>query len=106
LIEADSEYWAPNHVSHDRIISVDPENPDRALGTVLSHAEVPLPRRISTRKRTAGAFGNAYRRSCTTSWRRNARRCLGDATALRNRAYDSPQAADWQELGTWKEYYG
>jgi ketosteroid isomerase-like protein len=106
-----------NHVSHDRIIHFDPENPDRATGIVLSHAEM---NRKGMAMLAAIRYHDVYQRE-GLGWRFSERlltfmyylaakeytEVLGDATALRNRAYDTPQAADWPEaLGTWKEYYG
>lgn len=106
-----------NHVSHDKIISFDEIDSDRATGIVLSHAEM---HRRGQPMLTAIRYQDAYRREggrwcfaervlrffyyVPTAQYLDA---LGPGLALRNRAYDTPVAADWPEpLATWQQYYG
>ena len=106
-----------NHFSHDRIIDFDDGNPDRAKGIVLSHAEM---HRKGVPMLAAIRYHDVYARE-GRGWRfaertlsfmyyvatREYLDALGAGMALRNRAYDSPQPADWPEpLDTWKAYYG
>ena len=106
-----------NHISHDKIIAFDEQDPDRATGMVLSHAEM---HRRGQPMITAIRYQDAYRRE-GGRWRFAERvlrffyyvptaqylDALGPGLALRNRAYDNPVAADWPEnLPTWKQYYG
>jgi hypothetical protein len=106
-----------NHFSHDKIITFDESDPDRATGLVLSHAEM---HRRGQPMITAIRYQDAYRRE-EGRWRFAERvlrffyyvpaaqylDALGPGLALRNRAYDTPVAADWPEaLDTWKQYYG
>lgn len=105
-----------NHVTHDRILSFDETDPDRATGIVLSHAEM---NRKNTAMLAAIRYHDAYRRH-EGRWKFAARRlsffyyvtaaeyadALGKGIALRNRAYDRPTPADWPEsLATWKQYH-
>jgi len=106
-----------NHFSHDRIVSFDEVDPDRATGLVLSHAEM---NRKGVAMLAAIRYRDLYRREAQV-WRFQERvltfmyyvpaseylDALGAGLAMRNRAYDVPQAADWPEqLPTWREYYG
>jgi ketosteroid isomerase-like protein len=106
-----------NHVSHDRVLTFYDSNPDEAGGLVLSHAEM---NRKGVAMVAAIRYHDTYRRDAGR-WR-FARRlltfmyyvpvaeyldALGAGLAKRNRAYDTPQAADWPEpLSTWRDYYG
>jgi hypothetical protein len=106
-----------NHFSHDRIIDFDEVNPDRARGIVLSHAEM---QRKGVPMLAAIRYHDVYARE-VQGWRFAERTlsfmyyvptgeyldALGPGLALRNRAYDAPQSADWPEaLDTWQAYYG
>jgi len=106
-----------NHVSHDRIVSFDAADPDRATGLVLSHAEM---NRKGVAMLAAIRYHDVYRREAQ-AWRFQERvltfmyyvptseylDALGAGLATRNRAYDVPQRADWPEpLSTWQAYYG
>jgi ketosteroid isomerase-like protein len=106
-----------NHFTHDRIVTFDPADPDRATGIVLSHAEM---NRRGQPMLAAIRYHDEYRRD-DGAWRFAARTlsffyyvptaqyldALGGGLARRNRAYDAPQPADWPEsLATWKSYYG
>ena len=105
-----------NHFTHDRIIEFDDQDPDRASGIVLSHAEM---NRLGTAMLTAIRYSDTYRRE-PGGWRFSERvlafmyyvptreylDALGPGLALRNRAYATPQPADWPErLASWKAYY-
>lgn len=106
-----------NHFSHDKIIRFDEADPDRATGLVLSHAEM---NRKGQAMITAIRYQDAYRRE-QGQWRFSERvlqffyyvpaaqylEALGSGLATRNRAYETPMAADWPEkLSSWKQYYG
>ncbi len=106
-----------NHFSHDRILTFSATDPDRAHGTVLSHAEM---NRKGMAMLAAIRYRDSYRRDAG-AWRFSERvlnfmyyvpaaeylDAFGAGLARRNRAYDEPRAADWPEsLSTWREYYG
>ncbi|MBP7614937.1 MAG: nuclear transport factor 2 family protein [Steroidobacteraceae bacterium] len=106
-----------NHFTHDRIITFDDSEPDRARGLVLSHAEM---NRNGRAMLTAIRYEDEYRRDAAR-WRFRRRLltffyyvpvceyadALGAGLASRNRAYDEPRAADWPErLPSWQRYYG
>jgi ketosteroid isomerase-like protein len=106
-----------NHVTHDRIVTFDPTDPDRASGLVLSHAEM---NRRGMAMVTAIRYQDEYRRH-EGRWKFASRLlnffyyvpaaeyvdALGKGLATRNRAYEEPRAADWPEsLATWRQYYG
>jgi ketosteroid isomerase-like protein len=106
-----------NHFSHDRIITFDDAQPDRAQGLVLSHAEMNRKGRAMV---AAIRYHDTYQRD-GGCWRFRERvlafmyyvaveeylDALGPGLARRNRAYDEPQPGDWPEaLPTWKQYYG
>jgi ketosteroid isomerase-like protein len=106
-----------NHFSHDKIIRFDDGNPDAATGIVLSHAEM---NRKGQAMLTAIRYQDSYRRE-RGRWKFSERvlkffyyvpaaqylDALGEGLARRNRAYETPVAADWPEqLSTWKSYYG
>lgn len=106
-----------NHVTHDRIVTFDEADPDRARGLVLSHAEM---NRKGGAMVTAIRYQDEYRRH-EGRWRFASRMlaffyyvpaaeyldALGPGLARRNRAYETPRAADWPEpLATWRQYYG
>jgi ketosteroid isomerase-like protein len=106
-----------NHFSHDKIIRFDEKDPDRANGLVLSHAEM---NRKGQAMITAIRYEDAYRRE-QGQWKFSERvlqffyyvpasqylDALGAGLATRNRAYETPMAADWPEkLSSWKHYYG
>jgi ketosteroid isomerase-like protein len=96
-----------NHVTHDRIITFDEADPDRATGIVLSHAEM---NRKGAAMVAAIRYHDAYQRH-EGRWKFAARRlsffyyvsaaeyadALGAGLALRNRAYEHPSPADWPE---------
>lgn len=105
-----------NHVTHDRIITFDETDPDRATGIVLSHAEM---NRKGAAMVAAIRYHDTYQRH-EGRWKFAARRlsffyyvpaheysdALGAGLALRNRAYERPTAADWPEsLDSWKQYH-
>jgi hypothetical protein len=105
-----------NHVTHDRIITFDEADPDRATGIVLSHAEM---NRKGAAMVAAIRYHDAYQRH-EGRWKFAARRlsffyyvsaaeyadALGAGLALRNRAYEHPSPADWPEpLESWKQYH-
>lgn len=106
-----------NHVTHDRIVTFDDADPDRASGLVLSHAEM---NRRGGAMIAAIRYHDEYRRH-DGRWKFASRLmaffyyvpadqyldALGAGLATRNRAYDQPRAADWPEtLPTWRRYYG
>lgn len=106
-----------NHFSHDRIIEFDDDDPNRAKGIVLSHAEM---NRKGIPMLAAIRYLDVYLQD-TQGWRFAERvlsfmyyvatseylDALGAGLAARNRAYDVPRAADWPEtLDTWKSFYG
>lgn len=106
-----------NHFTHDRIVSFDPHDPDRARGLVLSHAEM---QRKNMPMLAAIRYTDQYRRH-EGRWKFAERvlsffyyvptaeylDALGAGLAKRNRAYDEAVAADWPEaLATWRKYYG
>lgn len=106
-----------NHVTHDRLVTFDEHDSDRARGLVLSHAEM---HRKGMAMVTAIRYSDEYRRH-EGRWKFAARtlsffyyvpaaeyvEALGAAgLATRMRAYDRPRAADWPEtLPTWRDYY-
>ena len=106
-----------NHFSHDKILRFDDGDPDAASGLVLSHAEM---NRKGQAMLTAIRYQDSYRRE-QGRWKFSERvlkffyyvpasqylDALGEGLARRNRAYETPVAADWPEqLVTWKNYYG
>jgi len=106
-----------NHFTHDRIITFDAHDPDRATGLVLAHAEM---NRKGQAMIAAIRYEDVYLR-IDGRWKFGERKltffyyvpasqyldALGAGLAKRNRAYDSPTAADWPEsLVTWQQYYG
>ena len=106
-----------NHFSHDKVIRFNEADPDVATGIVISHAEM---NRKGQAMLTAIRYQDSYRRE-QGSWKFSERvlkffyyvpadqylDALGAGLARRNRAYDTPVAADWPEqLSTWKSYYG
>jgi ketosteroid isomerase-like protein len=106
-----------NHFTHDRIISFDDADADRASGIVLSHAEM---NRKGQPMITAIRYLDRYSRH-QGSWKFSERElsffyyvptaeyldALGAGLAKRMRAYESPSSADWPEnLPSWKKYYG
>lgn len=106
-----------NHFTHDRIVTFDEADPDRATGLVLAHAEM---NRRNQPMLAAIRYEDTYRRH-EGRWRFSSRSlsfmyyvptaeyldAFGPGIAHRNRAYDTPAAADWPEkLATWRKYYG
>jgi ketosteroid isomerase-like protein len=104
-----------NHFTHDKIICFDDE-PDKATGTVLSHAEMnrkgqPMLAAIRYSDRYARHDGDwkfaervfAFFYYVATEEYLDA---LGAGIAVRMRAYEKPMAADIPEgLQSWKDYY-
>lgn len=106
-----------NHFTHDKIIRFDDANPDRASGTVLSHAEMnrkgePMLAAIRYEDRYAredGAWRFAERVFAFFYYVPTAEylHALGAGLDTRMRAYDQPMPADIPEsLATWRDYYG
>lgn len=106
-----------NHFTHDRLVSFDSGDPDRATGLVLSHAEM---QRRKQPMIAAIRYRDAYRR-WDGQWRFAARElsfmyyvptaeyldAFGPGLDRRMRAYDHAVPADWPErLPTWRRYYG
>jgi ketosteroid isomerase-like protein len=106
-----------NHFTHDRIVTFDDADADRATGLVLSHAEM---NRKGMPMITAMRYHDEYRRHAGR-WKFASRLltffyyvptaqyldALGAGLAKRMRAYEDARAADWPEaLETWKQYYG
>jgi hypothetical protein len=106
-----------NHFSHDRVLTFDEADPDRASGLVLSHAEM---NRLGQPMVAAIRYHDEYRRY-EGRWRFSERvlsffyyvpaaqylDALGDGLATRMRAYNNAVPADWPEgLDTWRAYYG
>ena len=106
-----------NHFTHDRIVTFDESNPDRATGLVLAHAEM---NRKNQPMLAAIRYEDVYLRHAGR-WKFRSRTlafmyyvptaeyldALGPGIGTRNRAYDSAVAADWPEqLPTWRSYYG
>lgn len=106
-----------NHFTHDRIVSFDDADPDRAQGLVLSHAEMNL---RGAAMLAAIRYRDVYRRQ-DGQWRFASRAlsflyflradefadALGPGVAGRIRLYGDRRAADWPEsLPTWKDFYG
>lgn len=101
------------HVTHDHLVTFDPDDPDRATGLLSSHAEVHRNGRTMV---AALRYEDAYRRH-EGRWR-FADRLLsflyyvpveeyaGALGALdRMRAYESPRAADFPEqTASWQDY--
>jgi ketosteroid isomerase-like protein len=95
-----------NHVTHDRIITFDAANPDRARGLVLSHAEM----RVSGTPTVAALrYVDAYRRDAGR-WRFAERELhfMYYAPAAGYAAnFAAPAVRDWSEqLSTWRREYG
>jgi ketosteroid isomerase-like protein len=105
-----------NHFTHDKIIRFDEEDPDRATGLLLSHAEM---QRKGQPMLAAMRYHDRFRRH-EGRWKFEERLltffyyvptheyldALGPGLATRNRAYDTATAADWPEsLPTWRTYY-
>ena len=106
-----------NHFTHDRIITFDDADPDRATGLVLAHAEM---NRKNQPMLAAIRYEDIYQRDAGR-WKFRSRMlafmyyvptaeyldAFGPGIGKRNRAYDIAVAADWPEqLPTWREYYG
>jgi hypothetical protein len=106
-----------NHFTHDRIVTFDDADPDRATGLVQSHAEM---NRRGVAMLAAIRYHDDYRRH-DGRWKFASRLlsffyyvpadeyvdALGAGLAQRNRAYDQARPADWPEtLPTWRRYYG
>jgi ketosteroid isomerase-like protein len=105
---------ATNHVSHDYLITLDPNDPDKATGKLSSHAEL---WRNGQAMLVCLRYHDAYVRGADFQWR-FAERLLGFfyyrpvsdyAAALgvldRMRAYEAPAPADYPErLATWKDW--
>ncbi|MFO1394425.1 MAG: nuclear transport factor 2 family protein [Steroidobacteraceae bacterium] len=106
-----------NHFTHDRLVTFDEADADRATGLVLSHAEM---QRRGQPMLAAIRYHDVYQRS-GGRWKFRERGlsfmyyvptaeyldAMGPGIALRNRAYDEPRAADWPEsLPTWRRYHG
>ena len=105
---------ASNHFTHDRTVSFDATDPARATGLVNAHAEVA---RNGEALWTSLRYEDEYRLE-EGRWRFRVRtlsffyyvRPDQYAEAMlgtdRNRAYDTPRAADWPErTGSWQRYY-
>lgn len=105
-----------NHFTHDRLVTFDPSDPDRASGIVLSHAEM---NRRGQPMVTAIRYHDRYRRH-DGRWCFEERLltfmyyvltaeyldAFGPGLAKRMRAYDKPVPADWPEsLPTWQRFY-
>ena len=106
-----------NHFTHDRILTFDDADPDRASGFVLAHAEM---NRKQQPMLAAIRYDDRYRRH-EGRWKFASRSlafmyyvptadyldAFGPGIGKRNRAYDTAVAADWPEqLPTWRKYYG
>jgi ketosteroid isomerase-like protein len=106
-----------NHFTHDKIIRFDDADPDRARGTVLSHAEM---NRKGQPMLAAIRYEDRYRRE-GGQWRIAERvfaffyyvataeylDALGAGVERRMRAYEEPAPADIPEgLASWQTYYG
>jgi hypothetical protein len=106
-----------NHFSHDKVLTFDDSDPDRASGLVLSHAEM---NRMGQAMVTAIRYHDQYRRH-EGCWKFSERvlsffyylpasqylDALSEGLATRMRAYNNAAPADWPEkLDTWQKYYG
>jgi ketosteroid isomerase-like protein len=104
-----------NHFTHDRVITFDEADPDRATGQLISHAEMTRNGRACL---AAIRYTDEFRRCPDGRWRFRERVLsflyythpdeYGDTleSTLRIKAYDEPIAASWPEsLETWKQYY-
>jgi uncharacterized protein (TIGR02246 family) len=106
-----------HHFTHDRIVEFDPHDDDAATGTVLAHAEM---NRRGEPMVAAIRYADSYaRHEGRWKFRRRELRffyyvraaeyldALGPGLALRNRAYDTPRAADWPEgTAAWRRFHG
>jgi len=106
-----------NHVTHDRILRFDPEDPDRARGMVLSHAEMEVEGRAMV---AALRYVDEYRRQhgCWRFSRRNLHfmyyvpaesyaAAFSNASQAQSSADRIPVAIDWSEqLSAWRSEYG
>jgi ketosteroid isomerase-like protein len=104
-----------NHVTHDHIIQMDPNDPDRATGLVSAHAELWRKGQMMV---TALRYEDAYVREDGV-WK-FADRLLGFlyyvplseyqnilGEADRMRAYNAPTTADYPEkLPSWRAFFG
>jgi ketosteroid isomerase-like protein len=105
------------HFTHDRIITFDEADPDRASGLVLAHAEM---NRKQQPMLAAIRYEDTYRRH-EGQWKFSSRSlafmyyvptaeyldAFGPGIDRRNRAYETAVAGDWPEkLPTWRKYYG
>jgi ketosteroid isomerase-like protein len=106
-----------NHFTHDRLVEFDVDEPDRATGLVLAHAEM---QRMGRPMLAAIRYHDVYRRQ-DGRWKIQERRlsfmyyvptseyldAFGAGLSHRMRAYEVPAPADWPEnLPTWQSYYG
>jgi ketosteroid isomerase-like protein len=106
-----------NHVTHDRIITFDDGNPDRATGLVVAHAEM---RVGDTPMVAAIRYVDTYRRE-HGRWRIAERQlhfmyyvpatgyipAFEPRDAMRDRTGEAAAAKDWSEqLALWKGQYG
>lgn len=104
-----------NHFTHDRVITFDGADPDRATGLVVSHAEMT---REGRAKLACIRYYDQYRRCEDGRWRFRERLLsffyFTDPAAYgatleetdRIKAYAEPSPAGWPEtLETWQRYY-
>lgn len=104
-----------NHFTHDRVVTFDPTDPDRATGLVISHAEMT---REGKAMLACIRYYDEYRRCADGRWRFRERllsffyftdpREYGPTLEAtdRLRAYAEPAPAGWPEtLETWQRYY-
>jgi ketosteroid isomerase-like protein len=106
-----------NHFTHDRILTFDEADADRASGLVLAHAEM---NRKNQPMLAAIRYEDEYQRH-EGRWKFRSRSlafmyyvptaeyldAFGPGIARRNRAYDTAVAADWPEkLPSWRKYHG
>jgi ketosteroid isomerase-like protein len=104
-----------NHIAHQHVVDLDPDDPDRATGTISSHAEVVRNGKVML---SALRYDDVYRRDPDGRWR-FLDRVLSFFyyvepkdyvsvfdTPERNHAYESPHAADIPEgLESYQAYY-
>jgi ketosteroid isomerase-like protein len=105
-----------NHFSHDKLITWNEQDPDRATGLVLSHAEM---QRKDQPMLAAMRYRDKYRRDGGV-WKFEERLltffyyvataeyldAFGAGIGKRMRAYDEHRPADWPEgLATWQKYH-
>jgi uncharacterized protein (TIGR02246 family) len=105
-----------NHIAHQQVVELDPDDPDRATGLLSSHAEVV---RLGKTMLSALRYRDEFRRCADGKWRFADRELsffyylepadypalLG--TELRNHAYEEPLPADVPEgTESWKRYAG